>query len=256
MTTTDLFSDKSDLYAIARPAYPPALLAFIAAQAPTRAAVWDCGTGNGQAAVALANLFETVQATDLSAEQIRYALPSSRVRYSVQAAERTTFENASFDAVCVAQALHWFDTAKFYPEVNRVLRPDGIFAAWGYSWSAIAPAIDSVVASDILALLAPYWASQNRLLWDNYRDIPFPFDPIVTPTFAIELQWTLDEFIAYVHTWSATRLCVAERGDDCLAGARRRLIEVWGDPALHRSVRMRLAVRIGRRRTGFASALS
>ncbi len=128
-----------------------------------------------------------------------------------------------------------------------MLKPDGIFAAWGYSWSAITPAIDAVVANDILTLLAPYWAPQNRLLWESYRGVPFPFDPIVAPAFAIELEWTLDEFMAYVHTWSATRLCLAERGDDCLQGARQHLLQVWGDPALYRSVRMQLAVRIGRR---------
>ncbi len=101
MTTTDLFSDKSNLYATARPVYPLALLTFIAAQATGRSAVWDCGAGNGQAAAALAALFDSVQATDLSAEQIRHALPSPRVHYSVQPAERTSFDDASFDAVCV-----------------------------------------------------------------------------------------------------------------------------------------------------------
>ena len=248
MTGIDLFSTKSDLYATARPTYPSELLTYIAAQAPARSVVWDCGTGNGQAAVALAELFTSVEATDLSAEQIRYALPSPRVRYSVQAAERTNFAAASFDAVCVAQALHWFDYAVFHPEVYRVLKQDGIFAAWGYSWPAITPDIDIVVKQNLLNVLAPYWAPQNQLLWNSYREVPFPFDEIVAPSFVIALDWTLDEFFDYVSTWSATRLCLAEHGADYLASVRDRLAQVWGDPATHRPVRMALALRIGRRR--------
>jgi ubiquinone/menaquinone biosynthesis C-methylase UbiE len=48
----------------------------------------------------------------------------------VQSAESTTFIDESFDAVCVAQALHWFDYELFWPEVQRVLKPSGVFAAW------------------------------------------------------------------------------------------------------------------------------
>jgi hypothetical protein len=56
----------------------------------------------------------------------RHAIAAPSVHYSVQPAEATTFASASFDAVCVAQALHWFDIERFYAEVRRVLRPGGI----------------------------------------------------------------------------------------------------------------------------------
>ncbi len=51
--------------------------------------------GSGQAAVALAEWFADVDATDVSAEQIANALGHDRVHYSVQAAERTTFPAAA-----------------------------------------------------------------------------------------------------------------------------------------------------------------
>ena len=252
MRSLDLFSEKSDLYAAARPSYPDDLLTFIAAHAPSLECVWDCGTGNGQAAVALSKWFSQVQATDLSAEQIRNAASAPHVHYSVQSAEFTHFADDSFDAVCVAQALHWFNHATFYAEVYRVLKPNGIFAAFGYSWSSITPEIDAVVASEILQPLAPYWAAQNQLLWDHYRTIAFPFDEVRAPSFAIELQWTLTEYLDYVGTWSATRQCLAQRGADYFAPARQRLQQVWGEPQQHRLVRMPLALRIGRRRASLA----
>lgn len=48
-------------------------------------------------------------ATDISEKQLSNALSISNVFYSVQAAEKTDFEDDSFDLVTVSQALHWFD---------------------------------------------------------------------------------------------------------------------------------------------------
>jgi len=57
MSVIDLFSDKSDLYATARPQYPSSLYEFLASCVNPRERVWDCGTGSGQAAITLANIF-------------------------------------------------------------------------------------------------------------------------------------------------------------------------------------------------------
>src|SRR3954463_11009233 len=105
----DHFSDASRAYAAARPTYPEALSAFIASVAPARERAWDCATGNGQAARGLAAHFAEVIATDASAAQIAAATPHARVRFEVAPAECTPLPAKSFDAVCVAQALHWFD---------------------------------------------------------------------------------------------------------------------------------------------------
>jgi hypothetical protein len=66
----DHFSEKSDLYARARPTYPDALFDFIASRVPERDRAWDCATGSGQAARGLARHFGLVEATDASGEQI------------------------------------------------------------------------------------------------------------------------------------------------------------------------------------------
>ena len=123
MAFADHFSEKSDLYAAARPTYPGILFRSIAGQSPGRERAWDCATGNGQAAVGLARHFAHVEATDASAEQIANAIAAPNVRYSVQPAESTSFAAASFDAITVAQARHWFDLDRFHAEVRRVLRP-------------------------------------------------------------------------------------------------------------------------------------
>src|SRR5688500_9928367 len=105
----DHFSQSSREYAQARPTYPDELFRHVAELSPSRDAAWDCATGNGHAARGFARHFAHVEATDASAQQIEHASASSIVTYSVQPAEGTNFAPASFDAVCVAQALHWFD---------------------------------------------------------------------------------------------------------------------------------------------------
>ena len=66
----DNFSGHSSDYARYRPAYPDALFAFIYERLACFDAAWDCGTGNGQVAGRLAERFDRVYATDLSANQL------------------------------------------------------------------------------------------------------------------------------------------------------------------------------------------
>jgi len=243
---TDLFSDKSELYAVARPRYPQALIEWVALMAPSRNIVWDCGTGNGQAAWDLKDHFEHVWATDPSEEQITHAMLKPGITYSVQAAERVDFPNQSVDAVVVAQALHWFDHARFFTEVKRVLRPKGVFFAWGYSWAQISPEIDAVVKEAILTPLEPFWAPQNAILWNQYQNIDMPLDRLELPCFEIEQHWSLGQYLAYMHTWSATRAAIRAKGRAFFEAGCARLEKSWGSLDTVKKVSMPLAVIAGR----------
>ena len=243
----DHFSDAAAAYAVTRPAYPTALFESVAAYAPSRALAWDCGTGNGQAAIGLAQYFDTVVATDASAEQIASAIPQLRVRYCVAPAEASGLPDASCDLVSVAQALHWFDLPRFYAEAQRVLKPHGVLAAYGYSWFYVAPEIDPIVDSALLRPLDEFWPPQNALLWHGYRTIDFPFEGLPAPRLAIHLRWTLPQLLDYYLTWSAARRRLTERGDAFLVCARTALESVWGDPQRPRAVVMPMTVRLGRR---------
>lgn len=44
----------------------------------------------------------------------------------------------------VAQGLHWFDFDKFYSNVRRVGKNDGIIAVWRYDMHKINPQIDKI----------------------------------------------------------------------------------------------------------------
>lgn len=201
----DLFSSDSDLYARVRPSYPPGLIADIASMTPVRSLAWDAGTGNGQAARALAEHFDRVHATDASARQIAEAAPHERITFAIESAEDCTLAGASCDLVLVAQALHWFDLDAFTAEVRRVLKPGGVLAAIGYGWFHVDAQVDEIVGRTLLKPLQRWWAPNNWLLIDGYRTIDFPGEEIRCSPAAIHLDWTRERLLDYVRSWSAVR---------------------------------------------------
>src|SRR3982751_1042743 len=129
MAFQDHFSGHAATYHEARPLYPTALFELLAKEAPARGLAWDTGCGNGQASVALAAHFARVFASDPSANQIGNAEPQPNIEYRVEPGEQCSLPAASADIVTVAQALHWFDFARFFAEAARVLKPGGVLAA-------------------------------------------------------------------------------------------------------------------------------
>lgn len=178
-------------------------------------------------------------------QQIAHAIAAPGVRYSVQPAEATDFAPESFDAVCVAQALHWFDVDRFFAEVQRVLKPRGVIAAWGYGWTHITPEIDRALERHLLVKIKPYWPDQNALLIAGYKTVPFPFEPIEVPAMQIEVRYTIAQLLAYAETWTATRRYIAEHGREVIDETAAALAGVWGDEPV-RPATMPLAVRCGR----------
>lgn len=242
----DKFSVGSEDYRRARPTYPRRLIATLADLSPNRDRAWDSGTGNGQAAVALAEHFASVVATDASAQQIAQARPSERVTYAVETAEQISLPDASVDLVLAAQAMHWYDLDRFFSQARRVLRPAGILAAIGYSWQYIDPEVDAVVDEWLLQPLRKHWAPNNVLLWNGYRDIAFPGTEIQVAAPAIHRYWSLTEFLDYVGSWSAVRSLVADAGEEAICVAYERVREVWGNAEQCRHVVMPMQVRVAR----------
>lgn len=242
MIATDLFSGHAGLYASARPTYPDSLIDELAALSPGREQAWDCGTGNGQAARALAGRFAHVHASDASQAQIDAAVPHPGVTFVAEPAERCTLADSSCDLVLAAQAMHWFDLDRFYAEARRVLRPGGLLAAIGYGWFYVDPEVDAIIGRTLLARLQPEWAEGNWRLIDGYRGIAFPGEEVRLTPAAIHLAWTRAELKAYVLSWSV----VQRLGEGVAAETLAALEAVWPDdqqrhvimPILSRAARL------------------
>jgi len=242
----DHFSGHASLYARYRPRYPSELYDWLAAQAPGRELAWDCGAGNGQAAVALAGLFRRVIATDASAEQLGNAPPHPAVEFRVETAEHSTLESGSADLVFVSQALHWFEPEPFYAEVRRVLRPAGLLAAVTYLQLRVGPAVDAVIDHFYHEVVGPYWPPERRHVEQGYASLPFPFERIETPEFVLRQAWRLADLLGYLSTWSSVQRYWKACGEDPLAGIVDALGRAWGDPSRVREVRWPLVLLAGR----------
>ncbi|MEW6330444.1 MAG: class I SAM-dependent methyltransferase [Pseudomonadota bacterium] len=242
----DHFSNHAADYARYRPDYPDALYEFLARTVKRHELAWDCGTGSGQAALGLAGHFDRVIATDPSAEQIRNATRHEKVSYFVAPAEQTEIPSHSADLITVAQAVHWFDLERFYQEVRRVLKPDGMLAVWCYGLTRINPAIDKVVQHYYMNIVGPYWPPERHYIDEKYETLPFPFAELPAPEFHMKTEWDLNEFMGYLHTWSATRRFEEKNEQNPLHMVRHLLAKTWGDPQARQTVRWPLYLRIGR----------
>jgi SAM-dependent methyltransferase len=255
MNFKDHFSRQAADYAKFRPRYPQELFDYLGSIAPSRQLAWDCGTGNGQAAVGLASVFDRVIATDASEKQIANTQRHERVEYRVAPAENSGIESETVDLIMVAQALHWFDLDRFYAEARRVLKPDGVLAASAYNLLRSEPAIDEIANRYYYEVVGPFWPPERQLV-ERFADLPFPLDEIDAPKFEMTAQWSLEHLLGYLRTWSSTQRFIAAKGTDPLDQITNDLRSAWGKPQRTRSISWPLVVRIGRkpRSGGFQSA--
>ncbi|MEO7368351.1 MAG: methyltransferase domain-containing protein [Gemmatimonadaceae bacterium] len=246
MTFRDLFSERASIYARFRPAYPAELFDWLRGLVERHDAVWDCATGNGQAARGLAGIFSRVVATDASAEQIEQASPEDSIEYRVADASDSGLPDQSVDMVTVAQALHWINRDTFYAEVRRVLKSDGAVVIWGYGDPVMeTEPLEQIVNAYNRGTVEDYWMPERTILLDRYANVPFPFREIETPALTLERQWTLSELIGYLRTWSATANYIKKTGTDPIPGVEAELAEHWGGKENRRLVKWPLHIRAG-----------
>ncbi|MEP4534506.1 MAG: class I SAM-dependent methyltransferase [Cyclobacteriaceae bacterium] len=201
----DLFSKQATAYAKYRPTYPDALYDFIYSHCDKFDVAWDCATGNGQVAAVLAKRFQKVIATDISQQQLSNAETHNTIEYSVGRAEQTNFPDATFDLITVGQAIHWFDHERFFKEIDRVLRPGGILAFWGYGLIRFNNQIDQIIDHFYRGIIGQYWDDERKHIELSYRSIKIPFQEIDCPPLAISSTHTLESLIGYLNSWSSVQ---------------------------------------------------
>jgi SAM-dependent methyltransferase len=246
MNFEDHFSKQARDYARYRPGYPDELFAFLASIAPGRDLAWDCGTGNGQAAIGLAQYFQRVIATDASPDQIAQAQRHDRIEYRVEKSEQVSIASGSVDLVTVAVAVHWFDLEDFYQEVRRVLKPGGVLAVWTYHLTSIDPEVDRVVEKYYSQVLAGYWPERFHYLDERYQTLPFPFEELQTPSFSYQADWDLEHFAGFLDSWSGTRRYHEAHGRHPLEEIWPELLKAWGEPTRVRKITWPLFLCVGK----------
>lgn len=248
MTTfSDHYAANAAGYARYRPSYPRQLFEWLASVAPDRRVAWDCGTGSGQAALGLAEHFAQVIATDPSVAQLAHAVRHPAVAYGAMPAEQSALASSSTSTVTVAQALHWFDQPRFYAEARRVLVARGVLAVWSYGLLNLHDsALDEMLRRFHGETVGSYWPPERRLVDEGYRALALPFEPVVTPAFAMEAEWSLEQLAGYLSTWSAVQRARTATGIDPLPGLVAELRTRWGATESSRRIEWPLVLRAAR----------
>jgi SAM-dependent methyltransferase len=243
----DHFSRLAPGYAECRPGYPDALFDYLEQSVERHELAWDCAAGSGQASVPLARTFGRVVATDASAAMLALAPRHPKIEYRVAPAESSGLKNATVDLITVAQALHWLNLGPFYAEVERVLAPGGVVAVWTYGTQHLDhAAMDELLGHFYREVVGPYWAPERCHVESGYKTLPFPFAEITVPSFDMQAQWTLDQFLGYLRTWSATQRYRDRLGQDPVKQLGSELARHWGEPEVPRRVSWPLSLRVGR----------
>jgi SAM-dependent methyltransferase len=134
MSSSQRFTNRVDDYVRARPGYPPEVVSTLVERFGLTPAwtIADVGAGTGISAALFLEHGCTVLAVEPNAPMRTAAVGrlggNARFRAVDAAAEATTLDPVSVDAVVAAQAFHWLDKLRFRAECLRILRPGGIAA--------------------------------------------------------------------------------------------------------------------------------
>jgi ubiquinone/menaquinone biosynthesis C-methylase UbiE len=240
----DYFSGGSAEYKRYRPQYPDELFVYLSTITSNQQRAWDCATGTGQSALGLSMYYEEVIATDASETQIANALKKDNIHYQVMPAEHTNIEAGTIDLVTVAQALHWFDIKAFSSEVDRVLKDNGVLAAWSYNLLHVQTDIDDLINHLYKTVLGDYWPKERTLIEEEYKSIHLPFHQLQAPLFQMSTKWNLYQLAGYLGTWSAVKSYENALKVNPVEMLYDDMLKLWGEPEQELTVTWPLNVKL------------
>jgi SAM-dependent methyltransferase len=213
------FGTAADQYDRYRPSYAAEAVRWALGENPLRVA--DLGAGTGILSRLVRGEGHEVVAIEPDG-QMRARL--HRVSPDVPAFEGTAEEiplpDASVDAVVAGQSYHWFDTERAHPEIARVLRSGGVFAAF---WN------DADLDVSWTVQLAEIIDGSGSARGRPRLELGERFGPVTGGEFRHELWLTPDELVGLAMTRSPYLVGTPEQRSR-LVGEIRALLAT--DPAL------------------------
>lgn len=193
------FDRVADLYERHRPGYPDAAVDIVADRlriGPGRR-VLDLAAGTGKLTrewVARGAEVVAVEPVAGMRDVLARELPDARVLDG--RAEDLPLDDASVDAVTVAQAFHWFDGDRALAEMQRVLAPGGRLAVVFNRRDTSTPvqaAIDELLAAHRGD--TPSWASHD---WPRSLDTTDRFDALTSADYPFAQELDADGLVGRV----------------------------------------------------------
>ena len=125
----------------------------------------------------------------------------------------------------------------FFKEVDRVLKPKGVFAAVGYSTpSLIDPKLQAIFSKFYIDTLGSnklpgeagcFWQISRPSVDNYYPDVPFPYSPTLKREFSPQISsMPVEHFFEYVRTMSAYRTLLTKGHEDPVPGMTEQFLQV------------------------------
>ena len=136
----DRFTGFADIYESARPRvpqYPVDVLCRYLGRAPET--VVDLGCGTGLSTTVWQGVCDTVIGIEPSAEMLAVAQKksSAKLRFLQAFSDDTKLPDACADIVVCSQSFHWMEPKATLAEVDRILKPGGVFATVDCDWPPV-----------------------------------------------------------------------------------------------------------------------
>jgi SAM-dependent methyltransferase len=208
------FGAAADDYDRFRPTYPAEAITWAVGDRPLRIA--DLGAGTGILSRELQRLGHDVVAVEPD-ELMRGRLAdvSPGIAALAGTAEEIPLSDSSVDAVVAGQAYHWFDTSRALPEIARVLRSDGVFAAlWNFA---------DMATEWTLRLVEIIDGRGATIRSKEKPDFGRCFGPVAEAEFRHEMPMTPDSLVALARTRSPYLVASPEQQHEVVAAVRELL---------------------------------
>jgi len=102
-------------------------------------------------------------------------------------------------------------------------------AVWCYGLMVTDKNVDPLFMNFYENVVGEYWPNERIHIENGYQDLAFPFDKINCPDISIEVNWSLDEYLGYLGTWSATTRYIQNNDHDPVSLWRPEFAEAWGN---------------------------
>ena len=134
------FTGFADVYDQARPAmpfYPVKIIRTYLGRKPQQ--VIDLGCGTGLSSLVWKGQCEKLTGIEPSDDMLAVAKlkETEGISFKKGFSGATGLENASVDAVVCSQSFHWMEPESTLAEVNRILKPGGVFATVDCDWPPV-----------------------------------------------------------------------------------------------------------------------
>jgi hypothetical protein len=95
-------------------------------------------------------------------------------------------------------------------------------------------------------ILGTYWPERLHYLQEHYQTLPFPFNEVTPPEFAIQAEWRLEQLVGFINSWSAVSRYQEDRKVHPLEPLWDEFLAAWGGAQAVRDITWPLYMRVGR----------